>query len=80
MDRFYTGKDDMNGIKIYGGDKVKYTYYRYGKVSYTSIRYVKFGIDAFEGKKGWILGGVLLDQFGEDRNKKELETLEVVGD
>jgi YopX protein. len=78
IERIYTGVDDINNVKIYAGDKVKYTYYRCSRVSYESVHTVKWGYDEDEKKEGWILGGSLLETYGKHNNKKEKETLEVV--
>lgn len=78
MKKVFTGVFDNNGVKIYSGDRVKYTYIRCSKVSYESTFVVEWGLDKEEQKYGWILGGSLLTDYGNLNNDKCKEILEVV--
>lgn len=80
MERVYTGIKDINNVKIYSGDKVKYTYYRCGQIRHQAIHIVEWGYDEEENKEGWMSGGSLLETYGKYDNKKDRETIEVITD
>lgn len=76
MKRVSTNIKDCNGREIFSTDVLKYTYYRCGKVSYTSTGNIEWGEE--DGVEGWLIGGALLSSIGKFDTKKDKETIEVV--
>lgn len=77
-ERIFTGVSDRNGNKIYSDDKVKYFYYRCGRLSYRETFTVEWGYDEEENEEGWLLGGYLLRTVGKLDNEKIKEEVEIV--
>lgn len=78
MERIYTGTRDVNGTKIYSNDTLKYTCYKFNRISSENIGIVLWGYDEFENRKGWTMGGDLIDTIGVNNDLKKRETIEVV--